>query len=104
MDGNRTHPGRLNSAPQTVWKTLVVVLNSEPAQVSPQDRHRAETLDTSTERRAPNQVVRHPRLSAMGEEEERRFDPPVDVGFFGEPELAEDRVYVLLHGAFRQTQ
>ena len=31
MDGNRTHPGRLNSAPQTVLKTLVVVLNSEPA-------------------------------------------------------------------------
>jgi hypothetical protein len=24
MDGNRTHPGRLNSAPQTVLKTVVV--------------------------------------------------------------------------------
>ncbi len=31
MDGNRTHPGRLNSAPQTVLKTLVVVLNTDPA-------------------------------------------------------------------------
>ncbi len=35
MDGNRTHPGRLSSAPQTVLKTLVVVLNSEPALMGP---------------------------------------------------------------------
>jgi hypothetical protein len=35
MDGNRTHPGRLNSAPLTVLKTLVVVLNSEPARKGP---------------------------------------------------------------------
>jgi len=32
MDGNRSHPGRLSSAPQTVLKTHGVVLNSEPAQ------------------------------------------------------------------------
>ena len=31
MDENRTHPGRINSAPQTVLKTLGVALNSEPA-------------------------------------------------------------------------
>ena len=31
MDGNRTHQGHLNSALQTVLKTLGIVLNSEPA-------------------------------------------------------------------------
>ena len=35
MDENRTHPGRLNSAPQTVLKTLVVVLNTDPARKGP---------------------------------------------------------------------
>ena len=53
MDGNRTHPGRLSSAPQTVLKTAGVV--------SAAVRQRSPTLDRL---RRESMIVRHrPRLS-----------------------------------------
>src|SRR5260370_36605239 len=44
MDGNRTHPGRLSSAPQTVLKTaglISIAVHSRPHQFS---RDRQESL------------------------------------------------------------
>jgi hypothetical protein len=40
MDGNRTHPGRLNSAPQTVLKTAFLpsaIVRQRPPKIKSQD-------------------------------------------------------------------
>jgi hypothetical protein len=45
MDGNRTHPGRLNSAPQTVLKTAFLtsaIVRQRPPQIKTDGPRSAE--------------------------------------------------------------
>jgi hypothetical protein len=45
MDGNRTHPGRLNSAPQTVLKTAFLMCAAVQRRPSEIDLYESESAD-----------------------------------------------------------
>src|SRR5690348_16231012 len=50
MDGNLSHPGRLNSAPQTVLKTVVLLsagVRRNPSQIEPQAQGSADVRRTA---------------------------------------------------------
>jgi hypothetical protein len=68
MDGNRTHPGRLSSAPQTVLKTA--------GGTSPQSSPAAESYSVSMEEQArkPRPIIPSGRI-LFGQRDADTFDP-----------------------------